>query len=423
MLRFFSLLLIGWPAVFGQGGRPDPVFQKVPFDEWLKGGEDAHIRFTLRVTPARLSAHQRMAVMVGVEVDGGEFVKRPKSGQIVVFLQIRDRDSHVYRTHQPLTFDDTQKTSNLAAIHFEQSTFMTPGEYQVAAAVYDVLAKEHSLKRTKLHVPEIAHDPLPGVWRDSPSLEFVPVSDPPERWFLPEITSKLYLPVRNEKAVRIEVVVNESPTEIAMRRTGRVSTRNMGNLVPALKVISQMTVENGSVNVTLLDLERRKVSFSQEDVKTLDWERLKTALVENDPNTIDVHALENHEQNAQFFVAEIRKRLEMEAEAKRVLIVLSGPMAFSKGQDLRPIEAAPEPGSRVFYIRYNPPRLGPVMGMVGRGGRAMGPPMPMPPQAVATEDSLAGTLKPLAPRVFDVTNPMEFRSALAGIMGEISGMK
>ena len=59
-----------------------------------------------------------MAVMVGVEVDGSEFVKRPKSGQVVVFLEIRDHDGRVYRTHRPLTFDDSQKPSNLAAIHF-----------------------------------------------------------------------------------------------------------------------------------------------------------------------------------------------------------------------------------------------------------------------------------------------------------------
>jgi hypothetical protein len=182
-------------------------------------------------------------------------------------------------------------------------------------------------------------------------------------------------------------------------------------------------VQDGSVNVTLLDLERRKVSFAQEEVKTLDWERLKAALLENDPNTIDVHALENHEQNAQFFVSEIRKRLEMETEAKRVLIVLSGPMAFSKGQDLRPIEAAPEPGTKVFYIRYNPPRPPIPPGLVGRAGRGIAPPMPMPPHGASTEDSLARTLKPLAPRVFDVINPLEFRNALAAIMGEISGLK
>src|SRR5208282_5015091 len=117
-------------------------------------------------------------------------------------------DGRVYRTHRPLTFDDSQKTSNLAAVHFEQSTFMTPGEFHVAAAVYDVLSKEHSLKQMKLHVPEVAHDPLPGAWRDIPAVEFVPVSDLQEHWYLPEITSRLYLPVRNEKAVRIEVVVN-----------------------------------------------------------------------------------------------------------------------------------------------------------------------------------------------------------------------
>ena len=432
MLRIFPLLPIFALAISGQD---DPVFKKVPFEDWLKGGEDARIRFTLRAMPARLSVHQRMAVMIGVEVEGGEFVKRPKSGQVVVFLEIRDHEGRVYRTHRSLTFGDSQKTSTLAAIHFDQSAFMTPGEYQVAAAVYDVLSKEHSLKQMKLHVPEVAHDPLPGIWRDVPTVEFVPLSDASERWFLPEVTSRLNLPVRNEKPVRIEVVVNESPTEIAMRRTGRVSARNMGNLVPALKVISQIEVQNGSVNVTLLDLERRKVSFSQEDVKTLDWERLKAALIENDPNTIDVHALENHEQNAQFFVSEVRKRLErtetngdvplgLEAEPKKVLIVLSGPMAFPRGQDLRPIEAAPEPGSRVFYIRYLPPRPGvQTGGMVGRGGRGMAPPIPMPPRGPSTEDSLARTLKPLAPKVFDVTNPMEFRTALGAIIGEISGLK
>lgn len=434
MLRIFLLLPTFALAVSGQEGLPDPVFRKIPFDEWLKGSQDAHLRFTLRAMPARLSIHQRMTVMLAIHVDGSEFVKRPASGQIVVFLEIRDHDNRVYETHRALTLEEMKKPSDLAEVHFEQTTFMRPGDYQVAAAVYDVLSKEHSLKQMKLHVPDVPRDPLPGAWRDLPPVEFVPVSDPPERWYLPEITSRLYLPVNTGKPVRIEVVVNESPTEIAMRRTGRTSTRNMGNLVPALKAISQMTVQNGSLNVTLLDLERRKVSFSQEEVKTLDWERLKAALVENDPNKIDVHALENHEQNAQFFVSEIRKRLErtetngdvplgLEAEPKKVLIVLSGPMAFPRGQDLRPIEAAPEPGTRVFYVRYFPPRPGLVVGPPSMGRRGLGPPMPAPPLGPSTEDSLARTLKPLAPRVFDVTNPMEFRSALAGIIGEISGLK
>jgi hypothetical protein len=103
-----------------------------------------------------------------------------------------------------------------------------------------------------------------------------------------------------------------------------------------------------------------------------------------------------------------------------VLIVLSGPMTFAKGQDLTPIEATPEPGTRVFYIRYYslvPSRGGPPQ---------MGPPGRLPPIAGPgglIEDSLERTLKPLAPRLFNVTTPTEFRSALAAIIGEISQLK
>jgi hypothetical protein len=285
----------------------------------------------------------------------------------------------------------------------------------------------------------LAHDPLPEAWRNLPEVEFMNTADPPDGWYLPEITSRLHLPVESAQPVRIEVVVNESPTELATRRVGRVSKRNMANVIPALKVISQMEIRNGSMNVTLLDLERRKVSFTQEEVAKLDWPRLRAALIDNDPNQIDVHALENHEQNAQFFVSEVRKRLEssesngdvplgLTVEPRRVLIVLSGPMAFPKGQDLRPIEAAPEPGSKVFYIRYNPPPLG-VQGTVGptmfgrRGGVPPPVRVPAPSRAASTEDSLARTLKPLSPRTFDVTTPMDFRTALAAIITDISRMK
>jgi hypothetical protein len=273
-----------------------------------------------------------------------------------------------------------------------------------------------------------------------PEVEFVTIADPPDGWYLPDVSSRLTLPVENERPVRVEVVVNESPTELATGRTGRVMKRNMGNLIPALRVLSEMDLKNGSINVTLLDLERRKVSFSQEQAGKLDWGRLRAALIENDPNRIDVHALENHEQNAQFFVSEVRKRLEstesngdvplgLSADPARVLIVLSGPMAFPKGQDLRPIEA-PDPGARVFYVRYYPPRpaifsgLPSQQGGPGRRGAASPPPgYGGPNRGASLEDSLGRTLKPLGPRTFEVTTPTEFRNALAAIMSEVSRMK
>jgi len=440
MLRNFYLCLMCAVAAFAQKGQQDAVFDRIPFDQWLKGGEDAHIRWSTDVVQARLSVHQRLSVILAVRVDGSELVKRSGPGQMVVFMEIRDHEDRVFRTHRALHFEELKNLDSLASINFEQYAFILPGDYQVATAVFDTGSKEHALKRIKLHVPDVPHDPLPDAWRNLPEVEFATFTEPPDSWYLPEVSSRLNLPLQNERPVRVEVVVNESPTELATRRVGRTMKRNMGNVIPALKVLSQMDIKNGSINVTLLDLERRKVSFSQEQASKLDWTRLRAALLDNDPNQIDVHALENHEQNAQFFVSEIRKRLEsteqngdvplgLSADPARVLIVLSGPMAFPKGQDLRPIEAAPEPGVRVFYIRYNPPLLSPGRGpgMVPGGprGRVAVPyPSGVPYSGgAATEDSLARTLKPLAPRTFDVTTPMEFRGALAAIMSEISRLK
>ncbi len=415
---------MGAAMVFGQQGVADPVFDLIPFEQWLKGGGEARFRWSMRILPPVLTAHQRLSVVVSVQVDGEELLKRKGPGRVVIFLEIRDREGRVFRSHRALRLSEV-KPASLAAVHCDYRAFVTPGDYQVVAAIYDSESQEHSFKRMTMHVPPIARDPLTESWRGLPEVEFTTLPDGPDRWYLPQIASRLHLPVATERRVRVEVVVNESPTELAARGTGRVSRRNMGNLIPALKVIAQLELRNGSMNVTLLDLERRKVSFEQEDVRSLDWTRLRAALTDNDPNQIDVRALAHREQNAQFFVSEIRKRLEgtesngdvplgLTAEPARVLIVLSGPMAFPKGQDLRPIEAAPEPGSRVFYVRYYPP-VGP--------GRGAAPPGALTGRGSLGEDSLLRTLKPLAPRLFNVTTPMEFRSAVAAIMSEISQLK
>jgi hypothetical protein len=433
-LRFGLLpLFIAARLGLAQQGLPDPAFDKVPFDQWLKGADQSHIQFSIRASPAFLTIHQRLSQYFQIEVAGPEFVKRPGPGRLVAFLEIRDQDNRAYRFHSQMEFSQLKKASDLLAVNLSVRALMTPGDYRVAAAIYDIETKEHSLKRKTVHVPKVAHDPLPGFWRDLPPVEFLTeTAERPDAWFWPRITSRPNLALRTERPVRIEVLVNESPTEAAHTRVGQTVRRNMAALIPALKVISQIDAGSGSLNVTMLDLERRKVTFQQDNVHTLDWPAMRAALLETNPNLIDVHALENHEQNAQFFVSQVRQRLEGgDPGPPRVLIVLSGPMAFPKGQDLHPIEVAPEPGSRVFYIRYYPPRPGAApLGFAplgGRGGRNGGGGQPGPPPPIgrgpSTEDSLEGTLKPLSPRLFNVSTPMEFRNALGAIITDISQLK
>ena len=54
----------------------DPEFAKVPFEDWLKGANQAQIKWKFRIYPARLSNHQRLLTQIQVALDGAELAKR-----------------------------------------------------------------------------------------------------------------------------------------------------------------------------------------------------------------------------------------------------------------------------------------------------------------------------------------------------------
>ncbi len=172
MLRILYFSLAALPIAFGQKGLADPEFDKVPFAQWLKGGDDAHIRCSLSISPEHLTPQQRMGVRISARVAGKEFVKRGKAGEVVVFLEIRYQDGRVFQTHRDITLPDKTNVNDLAYASFDQSALISPGNYEVAAAVYDTESKEHSLKHSKLRIRGPAHDPLPESWRTVPAVEF-----------------------------------------------------------------------------------------------------------------------------------------------------------------------------------------------------------------------------------------------------------
>ena len=91
------------------------------------------------------------------------------------------------------------------------------------------------------------------------------------------------------------------------------------------------------------------------------------------------------------------------------MIILSSLVFFEPGVEKRPIGLAPRPDVKVIYIRYQP--LPPSnFNLEGRPRRnyALGP------------DELEPLLKPLEPRLFEVSTPQQFRKALALILGEIA---
>jgi hypothetical protein len=317
------------------------------------------------------------------------------------------------------------------------SLFVLPGDYNLRLAVYASATGEHSVKQEKLHVAPLKNDPLPEMWRDLPPVEFIDATEPPDSWYLPSMTGRFHLSLATTKPVRVEVLVNMTPSE-RLAGSSRAQNRNLGALIPALKAISQIDVHGGAMNVELLDLSRQRVTFHQDDVRTLDWPAMRAGLTEAKPGVIDIQSLEHRKENAGFFVSEVSRIVERSASAPaRALIVLSGPVEFEGGQDLQPIAVTPPPGLRVYYIRYRvpPPRFivrddpndvtgrqPPMMRGGGRNGRGPQGNLPGGPFRPVIVDQLEGTIKPLTPRLFDVNTAEEFRKALAAILGDIARM-
>jgi hypothetical protein len=427
MHRFLRLtvavcLFGGSEVILAQSGALDPAFKTIPFDSWIDQGDQAHIRWTARVLPVELSNHQRLQAKIDIQVDGNELARRRGKGHMVVLVQFSDSENRVYQTHQAMDLQLVKDDIGKSNVSYMPAAFVTPGDYRISLAIFATATGEHSAMRLPLHVNPLKNDPLAGASRDLPPVEILPAAQSPDDLFLPNITGRLNLPLETRRPVRVEILVNASPISAGEPlRTEQINNRSLTSLIPALKVISETNVRNGTLNVALLDLTTQHVIFQQDAVHKLDWPKLGPALTEAGPNKIDIHALENRRQNAQFFVAQVRRRIE--SDPLPILIILSGPMAFASGEDLHPIELAGKPNAEVFYIRYHSlPERVPINPFEQEQRRGRRSPVSQAGRGPMTEpdDSLERTLKPLQPHLFDVYTPAEFRKALANMLDEIS---
>jgi hypothetical protein len=434
-MPFRSVLVVaalaGISTAHAQSEIPDPIFSAVPFDRWMSEGQQAHFRWSLHVDGAELGGHQRLQTRVEVQVDGNELVSRRGHGQLVILIEFQDSAERVYRTHGTLDLQDVKDEAGKSNIQYFQDALVLPGDYRVGVVIFDAQTMEHSAVQKPLHVNPLRNDPLPGAWKDLPAVEMLHGAEPPDSWFLPYLTGRLQLPLTTRRPVHIEVLMNASPSGPSRGfSVGTVNNRNLANMLPALKALSRIDVAGAGPNITLLDIPKRNVMFQQDAVRQLDWMRLRQALMEADPNKIDVRALEHSEQNAQYFVEQVRQRVAADGSAERtsdepfhVLIVLTAPMTFNSGENRHPIELAGKPNGRVYYVRYHlpPERLPPPSTFDQMSRTRRNNPRTAQPQAPAEAfDSLEPLLKPLQPRLFEVYSPEQFRKALGSILDEIA---
>lgn len=392
-----------------------------PAEAWQTHVEKSDIRWTPAISPVILSRFQRLWARIDIRVDGQEFADRKRKRQLVTWVELTDSRGNAHSAYGKIDLQKFSQTPSVRQVAYGIDVFLLPDTYRVTLAVIEPSTGKYSLTRRTLRVSPIRGDPLEDAWRDLPPVEFLTLPDPPDLWFLPEDDSRLHLPLENRRPVRVEIVVNTSPSEHS-HRPERSREVAMQTVLPLVKAVSQIGLAHGSVNVTFLDISRHRLAFRQEGVREVDWPGLKAALARDNPNEIDVAELKERNRSAQFFLGEIARRLDPAPEV-RVAIILSAPLAFAAPQQTE--SPAPlDPDAHLFYIRLRAP----IRAATGGGppearGRWTTPPR-IPTMAVPSplgDDELDRMLKAWRPRRFDVSTPMEQRKALAEIMRAIAG--
>jgi len=264
------------------------------------------------------------------------------------------------------------------------------------------------------------NDPLPGVWLGLPMVEFLaPHMEGPDAMFRPDIKSRLHLPLATQHPVELEVLADVTASDLFQGSTWFYN-HYLAVALPLLKALSQVNVQQGSINVAMLDLRKRTVMFEEDNVKELDWARAKAVLAPaNGPATIDIKALAQKRESPAFLQDELLRRLSITPAAQKsdelrtgddakahgeplhVFVIIGSPMDFYSFRDLPHLPPGSEEKCVVYYLQFewvNPAYADGAIGNVRK------------------------MLKPLTVHVFRVRSAESVRRALAKMLEEVSAM-
>ncbi len=435
LLFLFALtvLFFAAPPIHGQEVPLEKVFGAVPFDLWVKQGPVAAIPWKVRILPFGLSVHQRMRAHIDVEVARRDLRNRPPDDRMIVLIQVTDAAGEQFRDYTLFRMQDVGPEIKKGEIDVYWNMYVLPGEYKVTVVLVDAAKGQHNLMQSQMHIEPPKNDPLPGIWLGLPAVEFLsPRLEGPDFIFRPDVTSRLHLPLPTRHPVELEVLADVTASDL-FRGSTVFYNRYLSVALPLLKALSQVSLEQGSLNVAMLDLRQRRVTFEQNNVQVLDWPRARSVLApENGPGTIDIKALEQHRESPAFLQDELLRRLNAapagaaasaeaqtsadpqasanllkksdaraSAEPLHVFVIIGSPMDFYSFRDLPHLPPGSEEKCVVYYLQFEMLNTTYADGAIG---------------------NVRKMLKPLTVHVFKVRSAESVRHALAKMLEEVAAM-
>lgn len=403
-------------SVNAPAGQRDPEFSRLPFQQWLAQGEQPGVGWSAEILPAEISVHQRLLLRVVIRVDGLALAKHRGSGEFVTLVQYKDKDGELWQNHTSLDLSKLPAGIETHQTAIAQYAFVLPGDYSLAIAVSYTGSLEHGLILRQVHAEPLKADPLPEAWKGLPAVEFIPSTpDPPDVWYLPGVEHRMNLNLNTRRRVHLKLLVNTTPS---MASSIAAMRANMSVVIPALKVLSQIDVHNGSTDVAFLDLPARRVSFEQRNFSRLAWDGIRKIFLDPRLEIISARDLEKQSEIKQFFRDEVSRRLDPGPPQPGgaefpVVIILSGPAFLQDRTVLGPPDKRPDQDHLLYYIRFVTSAAPSPVRRKRRGARHA-PPAPVP------EDDLQRAVEPYNDQRYDATSVQQFRVILADVLKRLS---
>ena len=400
------LMLIVGPALLLSAQDKNPAepnpFQALPFEQWVQEGPHQEIHWKTRVFYVGMSNDQRLIARLEVIVDGKELTSRGNKGRIIALIKFSDSAGRVYLNDGKVEMNNLKPDAKNSDVQQTWDSFVLPGDYTVAVALYHTETKEHNFALHKLHVPTLKNDPLPNAWQGLPGVEFWAPIDVPEQdvLFHPEIGGRLHLPLTTHSAVHLEVLADLSASDLFHGSEIRYN-RYLHAVVPTLKTLTQIEMGDGVLDLATLDLLQRRVTFEQDAIKNLDWPVLRNAIKEIGPTRVSVQVLKTRDPSPVFLRDELARRIAVaHSESLHVFILIGSPLSFYSFGGLGSSPLPSDCHCYIYYLEYD--------------------------SSYRREYSAIGHVKkmlgPLKINAFSVHSPQEVRRALARILSELSEM-
>jgi hypothetical protein len=417
--RVFALagILCAGGRTFGEGNPPP----EIPVDTWLQGQNRQDFPWRVELGQSWLTFQQRRYVQARITFRVRDLLKAGVSlRDLHLIVKLAGEDGHWLRGQSYSQFEPPPELAAADEIHSLTNLYVRQGSYNVAVMAYDAANHRGNLWRGPLRVGPLKDDPLPGIDRTLPQVEFLPAALPLrlsrgrglasmitfDPWALGQ--GELLLPVGNVRPVQVDIVANVSLSLASDRRTSEAPDweyqLNGATVLQISNALSQLNLKAGCVRVSALDVRRQKIFADREDARTLDWARLRQAIVGVNRNKIEVSILAGQKHEPAFLAHYLEQLSAAPIPCQKdspsplhVLIVVSDPFIFPNGAEMTTVRPELIPVGLCYHLR-------------------------IVPVAGARWDEIGKVVKPLHPVKFDFSDSGRFRKTLAQLITGIESV-